>query len=92
MASLRIPTPLRSYTNGQSEVVVQGETIGAVLQDLLAQYPGLKTHLINNEGELRSFVNLYLNDNNVRDLHGLQTAVQSSDRLMLIPSIAGGVG
>ncbi len=92
MASLRIPTPLRTYTNGQSEISVQGQNIAEVLQDLLAQFPGLRAHLVTNEGELRSFVNLFLNDNNIRDLQGLQTTVKSTDRLMLIPSIAGGGG
>jgi molybdopterin converting factor small subunit len=91
MATLRIPTPLRPYADGQSEVPVQGETVGAALDDLIGRYPALKTHLMNGDGQLRPFVNLFLGENNVRELQGTQTPINEDDRLMLIPSIAGGI-
>jgi molybdopterin converting factor small subunit len=90
MPSLRIPTPLRAYTGGQSEVVLQGNTVQAVMQDLAAQYPAIKSHLFNSEDSLRPFVNLFLGEDNIKDLQGLATPLQEQDRLLLIPSIAGG--
>jgi molybdopterin converting factor small subunit len=90
MPSLRIPTPLRPYTNGQSELAVHGGTVAEVMDDLVLQYPALKPHLFNNEGELRPFVNLFLGEENIKELQGLSTPLSETDRLMLIPSIAGG--
>ncbi|MBE0408808.1 MAG: MoaD/ThiS family protein [Anaerolineales bacterium] len=88
--NMRIPAPLRPYTDGRAEVPVEGETVGAALNNLTAQYPGLRPHLFDERGELRSFVNLFLNDEDIRHLQGVETAIQEGDRLMLIPSIAGG--
>jgi adenylyltransferase/sulfurtransferase len=90
MATLRIPTPLRAYTGGNNEIAVQGSTVGEALDDLVALYPSLRPHLYNGEGKLRPFVNLFLGEENVKDLQGLATPVSQSDRLLLIPSIAGG--
>ena len=90
MTTIRIPTPLRPYTSGQAEVPVAGATIGAVLGDLTAKYPTLKQHLYTEAGELRAFVNVFLNDEDVRHLNGPETLVQEHDKLMIIPSIAGG--
>ncbi len=90
MPTLRIPTPLRSYTNGQSEVTVKGKTVAEVMNNLTSLYPSLRPHLFNGEGQLRAFVNLYLNEDNVKDLQGVETPLQENDRLMLISSIAGG--
>lgn len=90
MPSIRIPTPLRSYTNAQAEVQTQGNTVHEVLQDLVRQYPALKTHLFNGKGELRPYVNLFLGEENVNALQGMQTPLKADDRLLLIPSIAGG--
>ena len=90
MATLRIPTPLRSYTGGQGEVPVQGETVGEAMQDLLVQHPSLEPHLFSSTGDLRPFVNLFIGENNIRDLQGLETPLKSDDRVLLIPSIAGG--
>lgn len=90
MPNLRIPTPLRSYTSGQSEVSLTGSTIGEVMQDLISQYPTLRPHLFNGDNQLRPFVNLFINEENIKDLDGLSTSIQEGDRLMLIPSIAGG--
>ncbi len=90
MPVLRIPTPLRVYTNGQSDVNVNGASISEVLSDLTTQYPTIKPHLFNDSGDLRPFVNLFVGEHNIKDLQGVDTAVKDGDRIMLIPSIAGG--
>ena len=90
MAVLKIPTPLRSYTGGKTEVNVAGRNIAEAMHDLVAQYPTLKPHLFNGDGRLRPFVNLFLGENNVNDLQGLETPVGEDTRVLLIPSIAGG--
>jgi len=90
MPVIRIPTPLRSYVNGQSEIPVQGQTVADAMENLLTQYPAMRPHLTNTNGQLRPFVNLFLGENNVRDLQGLETPLKEDDKLLLIPSIAGG--
>ena len=90
MATLRIPTPLRAYTGGQSDVPVGGATAAEALTELVAQFPALKPHLFKEDGELRMFVNLFKGEDNIKDLQGLQTSLGAGDRLMIIPSIAGG--
>ena len=90
MPVLRIPTPLRAYTNGQSEVNVNGSNISDALTDLTTQYPSLKPHLFNEGGDLRPFVNLFVGENNIKDLQGVNTPIQDGQKIMLIPSIAGG--
>ncbi|GEM_PF-96054 len=90
MTILKIPTPLRAYTNGQSEVNVTGVKISEALTDLIAQYPALKPHLFNDNGGLRPFVNLFVGEHNIKDLQGAETPIKDGDRIMLIPSIAGG--
>lgn len=90
MPVLRIPTPLRAYVNGQTEVTLEGNTVSAVMVNLVEEYPALRPHLFNGEGQLRPFVNLFLNEDNIKDLQGMDTPLQENDRLMLIPSIAGG--
>jgi molybdopterin converting factor small subunit len=90
MATLRIPTPLRAYTGGQSDVLVSGGTAGEALSELTTQFPALKPHLFKEDGELRMFVNLFKGEENIKDLQGLQTPLVDGDRLMIIPSIAGG--
>ena len=90
MAILKIPTPLRSYTNGLAEVPVSGGNVGEAMNSLVEQYPTLKPHLFNGDGRLRPFVNLFLGENNVKDLQGLETPLEENSRVVLIPSIAGG--
>jgi adenylyltransferase/sulfurtransferase len=90
MTTLKIPTPLRAYTSGQSEVNVAGAKISEALTDLMTQYPALKPHLFNDGGELRPFVNLFVGESNIKDLQGVDTPIKDGDRIMLIPSIAGG--
>jgi molybdopterin converting factor small subunit len=90
MPILRIPAPLRAYTAGQAEVAVCGETAGQAMESLVSQYPGLRPHLYNSRGELRPFVNLYLGQENIKTLQGLETPLCPDDHLRLIPAIAGG--
>lgn len=90
MTTIRIPTPLRPYVEGQNKVAVSGETVGAALNDLTYRHPDLRQHLFEGDN-LRSFVNVYLNKEDVRQLDGRDTAVTDSDTLMIIPSIAGGM-
>jgi molybdopterin converting factor small subunit len=90
MTTLKIPTPLRTYTNGQAEVSVSGSDVAAAMQNLVEQYPTLKQHLYNGNGEMRAFVNLFLGADNIKDLQGLETPLSEEDTLRLIPSIAGG--
>lgn len=89
MVNIRIPTPLRPYTGGQNSVAVSGSTVGEALVDLTRQHPDLQPHLYDGQ-QLRSFVNIYLNKEDVRHLDGEKTAVSGDDTLMIIPSIAGG--
>jgi adenylyltransferase/sulfurtransferase len=81
---------LRSYTSGKSEVTVSGANISEALADLTTQYPPIKPHLFNDSGELRPFVNLFVGENNIKDLQGVNTPIKEGDKLVLIPSIAGG--
>ncbi len=90
MPVLRVPTPLRAYTAGNTEVTVHGDTVGAAMHDLITSYPALKPHLYNGDDALRPFVNLFLGENNIKDLQGLDTPLAETDKLLLIPSIAGG--
>jgi len=89
MATIKIPTPLRAYTAGQAVITVRGATLSDVLTDLTQQHPGLKQHLFE-DGELRHFVNIFVGEDNARDLDGLETPVSEDDALRIIPSIAGG--
>ena len=89
--TIEIPTPLRVYTGNQPSVHVEGTTISAAVDALLSQYPDFRKHLYTPDGRLRSFVNLYLNDEDVRYLPEREsTSVKNSDTLSIIPSIAGG--
>ena len=90
MTILKIPTPLRPYSDGVKEIDVSAATAGLALEELTARYPALRKHLFTDEGELRSYVNLFINDEDIRHLKGVDTPVNEGDRLMIIPSIAGG--
>jgi len=85
-----IPTPLRPYTDKQEAVEASGATIGELLADLTTKYAGLKAHLYNEQGKLRSFVNIYINDEDIRYLQKNETPVKAGDTVSIIPSVAGG--
>jgi adenylyltransferase/sulfurtransferase len=88
--TVSIPTPLRSFTGGRDAVDVVGATVGQVLDQLLSAHTGLKRHLVQDDGRLRTFVNLYLNDTDIRQLASTATPVAEGDVLTIVPSIAGG--
>jgi adenylyltransferase/sulfurtransferase len=92
MTKILIPTPLRPYTDKLDTVDALGATVGELLADLTRKHPGLKAHLYNDQGTLRSFVNVYVNDEDIRYLQKEQTPVSAGDTLSIIPSVAGGTG
>jgi len=89
MAKIKIPTPLRVYTGNEAQVEVEGDTVSVALDNLVAQFPDLKPHLFN-DGQLRSFVNVFIDDEDIRFLNGIETEIEATDNLRIIPSIAGG--
>jgi molybdopterin converting factor small subunit len=90
MPTVRIPTPLRTYTQNQEEVKVTGATIREVLQNLEQGYPGIGSRLLDDKGGVRRYVNIFQNDEDIRFLKALDTPVAESDRISIIPAIAGG--
>jgi molybdopterin converting factor small subunit len=90
MSKIHIPTPLRQYVGKQSTVEVTGTTVGEAMSDLLVQHPDLRRHLYADDGRLRAFVNLYVNDEDIRYLQKEATAVKEGDNISIVPSIAGG--
>ncbi len=87
---VKIPTQLRSLTEDAPEVEAQGGTVSEIVDDLEARYPGLKERLMDDSGKLRRFVNVYVNDEDVRFLDGIGTEVPDGARLSIIPAVAGG--
>ena len=90
MAKILIPTPLRQYTDKQNSVDVDGSTVGEALTALTARFGDLRKHLYTQEGKLRSYVNVYLNDEDIRYMQKEKTALEAADTLTIVPSIAGG--
>jgi sulfur-carrier protein len=89
-AKVRIPTTLRSLAGGSSEVEVEGSTVAEVLKNLDAAHPGFSDRLLDEEGGLRRFVNVFVADDDVRYLHGLETPVPDGETVAIIPAVAGG--
>ncbi|HET8716533.1 MAG TPA: MoaD/ThiS family protein [Nocardioidaceae bacterium] len=87
---VRIPTILRTYTGGESEVSAQGETLAAVLDDLDASYPGIKGRILDEQGAIRRFVNVYVGNDDVRFLDALDTKTPEGVQISVIPAVAGG--
>jgi len=88
--SVRIPTPLRRVTNGVDKVDAEGDTLDQIIDSLDSQYPGIKGRLCDEDGELRNFVNVYVNGEDVRFMQGLATATKSGDEVSIVPAVAGG--
>jgi molybdopterin converting factor small subunit len=88
--SVRIPTILRTYTGGESEVTAEGDTLSAVLDDLEASYTGIRARILDDSGDIRRFVNVYVGNDDVRFLDGLGTATPDGTQLSIIPAVAGG--
>ena len=91
MAKVLIPTPLRQFADKHDSVDLAGATVGEVLASLTQKFPDLRKQLFNDEGKMRSFVNVYLNDDDIRYLQKDATPVAAGDTLSIVPSIAGGV-
>ncbi|MGH7326351.1 MAG: ubiquitin-like small modifier protein 1 [Candidatus Rokuibacteriota bacterium] len=88
--TVRIPTPLRSITKGNAEVKAAGDTVADLVEDLERQFPGLRERLVDEGGELRRFVNIYVNEEDIRFLQGRKTALKDGDQVSIVPAIAGG--
>ena len=87
---VRIPTPLRRLTNGQDKVDVEGDSLGGVIDAMNEQYPGIRERICDDQGQLRNFVNVYINGEDVRFLQGLETATADGDEVSVVPAVAGG--
>jgi sulfur-carrier protein len=87
---VRIPTPLRTVTKGAAEVQAEAETVAGVIDDLDRQFPGLRERVLDGAGEIRRFVNVYVNEEDVRFLDGKKTALKAGDQVSIVPAIAGG--
>jgi len=90
MATVRIPSPLRRYTNSQSKVESKGGSIGELLENLETQYPGIKSKLCDDSGNIKRYVNIFVNDEEIRTLQGSETPVADRDEVSIIPAMAGG--
>ncbi len=90
MITIRIPTPLRPMTGGKGEVEGQGGSIGEVIEQLNAAHPGLKDRICDERGEIRRFINVYLNEEDIRFLTGKDTPVKDGDEVSIIPAMSGG--
>jgi len=89
-SSITIPAPLRTLTGGRDTITAEGATVAALLESADRQYPGIRARILDDAGQLRRFVNLYVNGEDVRFLQGLNTDVKDSDELSIVPAIAGG--
>lgn len=87
---VRVPATLRALTAGESEVAVEGSTVAAVINNLEDSHPGFKERILDDAGELRRFVNLFVSDDDVRFLNGLATEVTKGETLSIVPAVAGG--
>jgi sulfur-carrier protein len=90
MPTIKVPPVLRPQTDGEAEVDVEGATVGEVLRALADRYPSTKDQLFSSEGDLNRYVNIYLNDEDVRVLEGLDTSVRDEDTVVILPAMAGG--
>jgi molybdopterin synthase sulfur carrier subunit len=90
MARVRIPTPLRKFTDGKEEVIAGGDTVRTVIDDLERMHPGIKAKICDDTGAVRKFINLFANEDDVRFLQGLDTSLADKDELSIVPAIAGG--
>jgi len=90
MIKVRIPTPLRPLTKGQGEVTTEAKSIAEMIESLNASHPGIKDRLCDEAGELRRFVNIYVNEEDIRFLKGKETSLKDGDEVSIVPAIAGG--
>jgi molybdopterin synthase sulfur carrier subunit len=90
MATVLVPTPLRRLTGGQTKLTVEGNDIAVLIQSINQQYPGISDKLLDDEGNVKRFINVFVNDDEIRTLQGLATPVKASDRVSIVPAMAGG--
>lgn len=90
MATVLVPTPLRRLTGGNSKLTVDAATVGGVLAAVDSQYPGISDKLLDGDGNVKRFINIFLNDDEIRALQGLETPVDTEDRVSIVPAMAGG--
>ena len=89
-STVRIPAPLRSFTGGAAEVAVEGDTVAALLRSLTEAHSELKLQILNDQGEVRNFVNIFVDDKNIRSLDGLESTVAEGATIHIVPAVAGG--
>ncbi len=90
MAIVRIPSPLRKYTAGQAKVIVSGATVAEVITNLTAAHPGIAPRIQDEDGSIKRFINVFVNEDEIRTLNGAETAVSDADEVSIIPAMAGG--
>ena len=90
MPTISLPSLMKYYVDDLLEVQVTGSTVSQAISDLTTQYPTIKTHIVDNQGKLRRHVNLFVNKENINILDGLDTTIEESDKIILMPSISGG--
>lgn len=90
MATVLVPTPLRRFTGGQSKVTVDGNDLNTLIRQMESDYPGVAEKLLDGSGEIKRFINVFVNDDEVRSLQGLATPVRAEDRVSIVPAMAGG--
>ena len=90
MTTIRIPSPLRRYTNGQSKVESNGATISELIENLEAQFPGIKTKLCDESSQIKRYVNVFVNEEEIRTLQGIETSITDRDEVSIVPAMAGG--
>lgn len=90
MPTLTLPALMKYYVNDLSEVQIKGSTVSQAINDLTSQYPAIKPHIMDDQGRLRRHINLFINKENINNLNGLDTPVDESDIIILMPSITGG--
>lgn len=88
---VRVPTPLRKFTNGADEVDAQGNTVRVLVEDLERKFPGIKERICDENGKIRRFVNVYVNGDDIRFLQNLETSLKDGDNISIVPAIAGGM-
>jgi sulfur-carrier protein len=91
MATVIIPTPLRKFTNNTAKIDINAGTIEETVKELTVNFPDLKKHLLDEKGQIRSFINIFVGDNDIRDLQQEKTSVKSDTLISIVPAIAGGV-
>lgn len=90
MATVLVPTPLRRLTGGQAKLTVDGGDIDALIQTINQQYPGISAKILDDDGNVKRFINIFVNDSEIRTLQGLATPVKASDQISIVPAMAGG--